>query len=107
MNNATKQHTLEEAIKTFGESSQITKAIEEMAELMQALCKRNAVRGNDKASLELKAKLLDNICEETADVMIMMEQIAIMAGKGKVEEWKENKLQRLQKRINERKENGN
>lgn len=100
MNNATRQHVLESAIKKYG-PNQITKSIEEMAELTFALCKRNAERGNDTESEKRKAQLNDNICEAIADVQIMMEQLAIMVGKGKVEEWREYKLQRLQKLISE------
>lgn len=100
MNNATRQHVLESAIKKYG-SNQITKSIEEMAELTFALCKRNSVRGTDEESEKKKQQLNDNICEEIAEVQIMMEQMAIFFGKGKVDEWKEFKMQRLQKLISE------
>ena len=61
MNNATRQHVLESAVKKYG-SNQITKSIEEMAELTFALCKRNSVRETDEESEKKKQQLNDNIC---------------------------------------------
>lgn len=69
-------------IDKFKPSSQVIKAMEEMAELTQALSKF----------------LLDkehNVEEEIADVEIMLTQLKIMFDMQGIENWKEYKLNRL------------
>lgn len=79
---------LEAAIKTFGKEPQKLKAIEEMSELTKELCK-----GNDST----------HIAEETADTLIMLEQVIMMYGiRDKVEDFISWKLQRLDERIKDR-----
>ena len=55
------------AIVTYGEKSQITKAVEEMAECIQAICKV-CLGGGD----------FSNLAEEIADATIMLEQLRII-----------------------------
>ena len=78
-----------EAINKWGKDSQIEMALEEMGELITAInqYKRNRI--------ELK-----DVCTEIADVQIMMEQLAIIFDENIVKLEKNNKLLRLQKRVN-------
>jgi hypothetical protein len=55
------------ALITYGEDCQITKAVEEMAECIQALCKV-CLGGED----------FSNLAEEIADATIMLEQLRII-----------------------------
>lgn len=85
---------LEDAINTWGAKAQIVKAMEEMAELIQALSRRllcmylNAPGGN---------AALENVREEMADVSIMLNQLELIFGDTTEEEIR--KLLRLEARI--------
>lgn len=57
------------AVKRFGEGHQIIKAMEELGELTQALAK-----------LVNDAPVTGDVCEEIADVEIMIEQLKIIIG---------------------------
>ena len=72
-----KLNVLEDAISTFGKEKQVDKAIEEMSELTQALCKERhtQIAGDDYAEVRL------NVIEEIGDVAIMLEQLLIMFDK--------------------------
>lgn len=79
----------DKALKLWGEEAQIKVAIEEMAELINALMKfdRNRVCTNE-------------VAEEIADCQIMLEQLSnIFCGAGVIEQIKLRKLQRLMDRI--------
>lgn len=77
------------AVEQWGHISQLMKTIEELSELIKAIC---------------KADNLDDIAEETADVEIMLEQLKIMLTcRSEVESWKEYKLERLEQKIEEAK----
>jgi NTP pyrophosphatase (non-canonical NTP hydrolase) len=77
------------ACETFDNKQQIIKAIEEMAELSKELAKELNDNGNE-----------DNIREEIADVMIMMEQMVFLFDvKNEIAKWRENKLFKLAKLI--------
>ncbi len=80
---------IERAIKTFGVENQLWMVIEEMSELAKEICKHK--RGFDNAN---------NIADETADVLIMLEQVKIIFGiSRKVNERIEYKLNRLENRL--------
>ena len=80
---------LKQAIKVFGIDSQIDQSIEEMSELIQALIKRR--RGIATG---------DNVSEEMADVLIMMEQLLIIFNNDdEVSRHQEEKLIRLKNRL--------
>jgi len=85
-----KQELYQEALILWGEDVQVAIAIEEMAELIQALIKleRDRRDAND-----------DKVREEIADVEIMMEQLRILFGPKRIDEIKAHKLRRLQRRI--------
>ena len=81
------KETLEQAIKVFGEKEQEEKAIEELAELIVAICNKHCGREN-------------NIPEEIADVEIMLEQLKMINNcHGDVNAIKFHKMMRLQERI--------
>lgn len=79
-----KQNLFETVITKFGFDAQKAMAIEECAELINALCKESAD---------------EDIITEIADVQIMCEQLAIIYGKEKVRQERLRKLMRLHKRI--------
>lgn len=76
------------AVETFGPQSQIDMAIEECAELINALCKlrRERVGAFD-------------VVTEIADVQIMCEQLSYMFGEQTVADERKRKIERLQKRL--------
>jgi len=77
------------ACEVFDNKQQITKAIEEMAELSKELAKELNDNGNE-----------DNIREEIADVLIMIEQMVFLFDvKNEIAKWRENKLFKLAKLI--------
>lgn len=82
------EETLQKAILKYGWTSQITMAVEEMAELLNALAKERRGRATQ-----------NDIVTEIADVTIMMWQLTIMYGEQAVETEIERKIKRLQERI--------
>ena len=81
-----KDEVVFKAIKTFGGDMQKIVAMEELAELQQALSKD--IRGKEH-----------NVEEEIADVTIMLWQLGVMYDKKKIEEWIDKKIERLEKRL--------
>lgn len=78
------------AIFKYGESKQLIKAIEELAELQQAICRVFCDRGDE-----------DNIIEEIVDVEIMLEQVKMIFDIPEeiIEEVKIQKVERLENRL--------
>lgn len=76
---------LRKAINTFGENHQIIKSMEELGELETALARY--FDGNKADN--------DNICEEIADVEIMLEQLKMIFDNKIINKYKKNKLNRL------------
>ena len=86
---------MRQAIETYGVQAQCDVAIEEMAELTKAIVKIRRVAddyGKTQAAL-------DNLLEEIADVDIMIDQLKIMWGPKQVEEYRHQKLERLERRL--------
>jgi len=83
-----------EAIEVYGKDAQVTKAIEECAELIQVLAKYKDVYDLTK---EERTKLID----EVVDVEIMLTQVKLMfeIGGEWLEQHKASKLERLQLRL--------
>ena len=77
------------AIAKYGVEPQRKMAIEEMAELVNALMKFDRGRNT-----------VDDIIEEIADVTIMMSQLAIIYGQKAVQLQIDYKTQRLARRLN-------
>ena len=94
------------AIETFGYDLQIEVAIEEMAELTKELCKAQRVTFAGRGGLG--DGLIDNhdeIAEEIADVQIVLEELEQMYGaKKKVQKIRQQKLARLEMRIEKARE---
>ena len=89
------ENILERAVKTYGEASQLDKAIEEMSELTKAILKLRYC----KKPYELQI-LQDAVNEEMADVEIMLYQMKIIFdNKVEVEMQKVKKIERLQRRL--------
>lgn len=85
------------AIEAWGEDSQMKMLLEEMSELQKEICK--SWRGADN---------VDHIAEEIADVEIMLEQLKLMTGSvDKVKTIREQKLRRLEQRLDEYEKKGN
>lgn len=88
MNKEERIELYRKAIGNYGEAAQQIVAMEECSELIQAISKK--LRGRET-----------NLEEEIADVEIMLEQLKLMSNESLIEEIKESKLQRLEKRLNE------
>lgn len=84
----TPEEIYRKAIERYGYESQVHMAIEEMAELMNALMKFKRCRVDVPA-----------IIEEIADVKIMCEQLALIYGKEAVQTQVEYKSNRLKDRL--------
>lgn len=83
------------AVLKWGRSVQVDWAIEEMAELTQALCKSKRV--------ERRKDWLFNVYEEMADVQIMLDTLIIaFSGENIVEMYKAQKLDRLERRLEQK-----
>jgi len=79
-------------LEFFGKNFEISKTMEEMSELIQALCKYQINQGN-----------ADNIIEEIADVLLMISQLSYIFGNDLVKEKIKVKLARLEERIHNEK----
>ena len=87
----------ERAVVAYGKDMQLNVAVEEFSELIKEICKHK--RGRDNR---------ENIIEELCDCYIMMEQIEIIfdISDEELAEMYIEKLNRLDKRLTERSENG-
>ena len=79
---------LTDAIEIYGEDSQIWMTIEEMSELGNALAKYRRGRVTR-----------EDVCEEIADVAIMMIQLSKIFGPDDISDYLESKLDRLNKQL--------
>lgn len=87
---------LERVITANGMKKQVDIAIEELSELMKAICKvkRHSYTQRD---------CLVNLAEEMADVEIVLAELKLMFdNEDDVKEWKDYKLDRLEKRLKEK-----
>ena len=78
------------AIDHFGAWNQRMKAVEELLELGTEIMHEMDDRPEQ-----------DRINEELADVIIMCEQLRIIYGANRIDEWIEHKLQRMVRRMDE------
>ena len=87
--NQEKMNVLKRAIRHYGKRNQVQKAIEEMAELINELCKEQIGRISR-----------EKIAEEMADVIIMLWQLEMIFENGdEILQAIDYKLKRLHKRI--------
>ena len=90
---------LERVITANGMNNQLDVAIEELSELIQAICK---IKRRDSLSNESFA-VKGNLAEEMADVEIILAELKLLFdNEDDVKEWKNYKLDRLEKRLNEK-----
>ena len=110
MNELDVKRVLQQAIDTYGVEAQLDMCIEEMSELTKAICKykrlQNSISENKYVArtemLDFTSKLstaTDNIAEETADVLIMLEQIKMIFGTSTIEKQIDYKVKRLAERL--------
>ncbi|MGN1029764.1 MAG: hypothetical protein ACI4P7_06685 [Bacilli bacterium] len=81
-----RENVIQRAIKKNGLDLQLTVALEELAELQQAICKYK--RGEEH-----------NVEEEIADVKIMIEQLETIFNKDKIRRWRNKKIERLDRKL--------
>ena len=90
---------LERVITANGMNKQLDVAIAELSELIQAICK---IKRRDFPSNESFA-VKGNLAEEMADVEIVLAELKLMFdNEDDVKEWKDYKLDKLEKRLNEK-----
>ena len=90
------KEVFEKAILTYGQTAQEDVAIEEMSELIKAICKMRRAGVNEKPAA------MDAIVDEIADVSIMMEQLCMMYECfDAVENRRRYKVRRLENRLKE------
>ena len=88
----TERELFKRAVDKWGRQSQIDMMIEECAELTKALCKLK--RKHEPSDT---GALINDICEEVADVQIMTGQMQYIFGVKDVDNWHKIKLEQLQK----------
>jgi NTP pyrophosphatase (non-canonical NTP hydrolase) len=81
---------LNQAIKTYGDQSQIEMMIEECAELIQAL---------QKLKRKDTEEVRDHICEELADVELVIFQMRQVFNSDRIDDWQVIKVDRLKERL--------
>ena len=86
----------QDARKAWGEEPQITLAQEELAELNVELARHFRGRNDD-----------EDVIDEIADVLIAVNQLALIFGLGETEARVEYKLQRLRDRVDQSLDTGN
>ena len=86
-------------IDEWGTDSQYVVAIEEMSELIKELCKfkRNEILKKDNS------ETIQNIKEEIADVLNMVEQLEKIFGEEEIEQIRQAKFKRAMERMKEAK----
>ena len=89
--------TLERAIETYGKDMQLNVAVEELSELIKEICKHKRAVDNREA-----------IIEEMADCYIMLDQLQTIFNISEEEicDKMEEKVDRLEQRLDERSKNG-
>lgn len=80
-------------VDKYGLDSQITQCIEELSELTKELCKYQRYRNSDK-----EKAVVENIKEEIADVLNMVEQLQFSFGIDEIEKIRKNKIDRSVKK---------
>jgi NTP pyrophosphatase (non-canonical NTP hydrolase) len=99
---------LSKAIETYGINNQLDMAIEECAELIQAINKVKRTKKhiyrqeifNDPNKPEDTLTYF-NVCSEIADVKIMIRQLELLFNKEAIDTSFDRKLKRLDKRMNQ------
>lgn len=79
------------AVEKYGRVNQVLKAIEELAELQRALARDLPLDAPQEAEV--------NVCEEIADVEIMLFQLWMFYDTKEIQEWEDSKLERLARMV--------
>ncbi len=79
-------------IANHGYANQKEKTIEELGELSRALCR---YLSEDRP----RPATVVNVCEETADVTIMLEQLRMIFPTDQIDAWEKDKLLKLAARV--------
>lgn len=97
------EDVLKKAIEVFGMESQLEMVIEECSELIQAIqkLKRSAVSLSERG-YAVELPVYQSLCEEVADVEIMIDQMRIMLPPQSIDHYKAAKIKRLAARLEER-----
>lgn len=86
----------EKFLKAWGEDAQIMMAIEEMSELTKELCKYLRYKGFKEKDAK---SVVENINEETADVLNCVEQLELIFNEKKINEIRKEKIDRTLKKV--------
>lgn len=90
--------TLKDAVLKYGRDAQMDIVVEECSELIKAIMKFKRY-GSHNLDTELHLGLIRDICEEIADVDIMIDQLKMIFSRQLIEEYKIEKIERLRKRM--------
>lgn len=90
--NKEQTEVLQKALGTYGIDKQLDIAIEEMAELTKAIIKYRRYASRET---------YENLCEETADVAIMVEQIFLTTKRDDIARYAVAKIDRLKQRLDD------
>ena len=83
-------------LTAWGEDAQIMMAIEEMSELTKELCKYLRYKGFKEKDASI---VIENINEETADVLNCVEQLEIIFNEKKIDKIRKEKIERTLKKV--------
>lgn len=96
------KRVFKKAVKCYGERYQISKAMEEMAELTQQLCKYQQAVFDKRDTKDIQI----NVVDEIADVLIVCESLKVIFERDRNLKQRLNfKIVRLDSRVNIRNEN--
>ena len=92
---------LNRAVWAYGPEAQEIKAVEELAELQQALCK--AIAAYRFGTNDAFRRAVAHVYEEAADAEIMLAQIRMIFPEGPeaIDDWRARKIARLKERLEE------
>jgi len=93
-----KRELYAKAVAKWGVDSQLDMLVEECSELIQAVQK---MKRYERWKQGHPRELSDSLCEELADVSIMVEQVSTIMGSAVVEVCRRKALDRLEKMVNE------
>lgn len=97
MDTKTRAKIIAGAVEKYGNNHQMMKAIEEMGELQQAIAQK--IQHNLETDEPEPPEMIENLIEETADVWVMVNQMAYILDTRKLMEAEEKKLRRLAERL--------
>lgn len=91
------QEIYKEALEKWGSAAQIEMLVEECSEVIQSIqkLKRSYYSNDDERITQSES----NVCEELADLNIMLEQMMLIFDSSKISKFKNEKIERLKSRI--------